>query len=111
MMGTNVLFITCIIILVGFMIVGFLRGILGIVFGVVSWIFFFFFVSWVSPSVYTNLQGSAVETYVSEWVYDVVDEQAREKLPDEVDGAGSILAEELGAPVTDTIMVGISKLV
>ena len=75
MMEINALFIAMLIIMAVFMLLGFLRGILGIVFGVVSWVFFFVFVNWATPAVYTNLEGGTIEKNVSEGIYTFLDEK------------------------------------
>lgn len=74
-MEINGLFIAVLIIFAVLMLLGFLRGILGIVFGVASWVFFFVFVNWASPQVYTNLQGTSIEESIFEHVYTYLDEK------------------------------------
>lgn len=78
-MEINALLIIVIIIFAVFMILGFMRGILGIVFGVLSWVFFFVFVNWASPQVCENLRGTEIERGIYEHVYAYLEEKTAER--------------------------------
>ncbi len=86
MMEINGLFIAVMVIIIVFMILGYMRGILGIIFGIVSWVFFFVFVGWASPVIYTNLAGSDVSVKVSRQVYTFLEEKAEKTTEVIVDG-------------------------
>ena len=79
----NTLFIVVLIIFAVFMILGFLRGILGIVFGVASWVFVFIFVNWASPVILDNIREGAIQEKVFEATYDYLDK----KVDDDISGA------------------------
>ena len=100
MIEINGLFIVVIFILAACMFIGYMRGLLGIVFGIASWVFFFVFVKFASPAVYDNLKGSEVEKNISAWVKQTLSEKS-------MDFAADVAKDVL----TDTIMKGLSTAI
>ena len=94
MMEINALFIAVLVILAVFMLLGFLRGIMGIVFGVVSWIFFFIFVGWANPVIYSNLEDGNIEKNVSAGIYAFLDEKTANVTEDVADSYNDTMDPE-----------------
>ncbi len=82
MMEINGLFIVVIVIFVAFMVLGYMRGVLGIIFGVASWVFLFFFVNWAGPQVFDNLKDTQVEKDIATYVYEYLDEKTDDTVTD-----------------------------
>ncbi len=82
MIEINSLFIVVIVIFAAFMVLGFMRGVLGIIFGVVSWVFLFFFVNWAAPQVYDNLKDTRMEKEIATYVYEYLDEKTDDTISD-----------------------------
>ncbi len=98
MMEINGLFIVVIAIFVVFMILGYLRGGLGIIFGVVSWVFLFFFVNWAGPQVFDNLKDTQVEKDIATYVYEYLDEKTDDTVTElniDLDSGIDTLSSEL----------------
>ncbi len=90
-MEINAVFIVTIVIFLLFILLGFSRGVLGIVYGVASWVFLFFFVNWASPQIYTNLQGGQIEEKVSTQVYEFLDERTADATTNMTDSLGDMV--------------------
>ena len=123
MMEINGLFIAVVVLFAVLMILGYMRGILAIVFGVASWVFFFMFVNWASPQVYVNLQDSAVEKSVSEHVQKLLEEKVSQGinidtlLPEDtvikpgIESAKEGMVNEAAAIITAEILRGLSFVI
>ena len=68
-MTINFFFVVVLVIFALLMLLGYLRGILGIVMGALSWVFLFLFVNLITPQVYENIKGSDLEKEVFERTY------------------------------------------
>ncbi len=118
MMEINGLFIAVIMIMAATMILGYLRGILGIVFGVVSWVFFFVFVTWVSPVINANLEDSALERDVYNRVYEVMNDETGDITADvfldsdenvDVDKVKDALFDEYGIMLPEGLLLEVGE--
>ena len=98
-MTLNVLFFIVVILLCLLAVRGFKRGFLGIVFGIVAWIFMIVFVQWASPQAYENLKKD--EEIVSS-VSQKVEEALNEKTKDiTIENASEVLEEDDRSSLTD----------
>lgn len=103
-MTLNVLFFVALILILLMGIRGFQRGILGIIFGLVAWIFMIVFVQWASPQAYENLKNDEkIVASISENVGDIIEkntedislDNAEEALKkDKEDSFGDMLPKE-----------------
>ncbi len=99
----NVMFFIVLLILVLLGIRGYKRGLLGIVFGVVAWIFILVFIQWASPKAYENLSqdekivstiSNGVENLLQDKAEDITVENADEELSeDKVNALSNFLPE------------------
>ncbi len=87
-MEINTLFIVVLVIFAVFMVLGYLRGMLGIIFGVASWVFFYIFVNWASPMVYANIQDGVIREKVSAATYEYLDQKTDDSFGDTLSGLG-----------------------
>lgn len=98
-MTLNVLFFVVLILLCLLAIRGFKRGFLGIVFGLIAWIFMIFFVQWASPKAYENLKkDEEIVSAVSQAVEEALDEKTKDIT---IENASSVLEDEKETSLAD----------
>ena len=105
----SVLLIAVIAVIIIFAIIGYRRGLLGILFNVFSWIFIALFVLLVNPYIYNFIATHTTwQTTISESTSSFVDDKISELAPNAI-GSGKLAANDLGNVNSSDLTDGLSE--
>lgn len=107
-MKIDVVFII-VIVIVGLLTVrGAYRGLRGIIFGVLAWIFTLGFVSWMTPTIEEHLNAGSYRTWVYEHVEVHIEDKAEAEIEEQDDGLEH-LVDGLEIPLVQDLMKAVQE--